>query len=245
MAAGDELMLALDGPGINPETVDSLVLLQLAEAWFRLSLKIAEASKIGLSFTGLSVVRKCAAVVAHVSDVGSARTVTARAVRVVAGAEPVPEGAGEASDRFGRAFRALPATHSVRVRVGAKWLPLKRPPPVFESDTPWEIVEMRATPIRVGGKDPRAQFVCDGESDAFTLSVSIEDARVLGANLQRPIDVTTQVCRHTDGRIERGRVIDVTPLENVDPIVAWRTWFADDAVAWDDVSDIGVELGHS
>jgi hypothetical protein len=40
-------------------------------------------------------------------------------------------------------------------------------------------------------------------------------------------------------------VLDVTLLDNVEPIAAWRAWFADDAAAWDEVEDIRTELGHA
>jgi hypothetical protein len=246
MGAPEEMMLALEGPGVTPDNVDSLTLLHLAEAWFSLNLKVAEAEGRGLTFTGLSVVRKCAAVVAQVSDLGNARVAAMMAVRIVSRGEDPPQGAVDASRRFVQALCALPATHSVKARVGAKWLPIKRPAPIDAPDIPWEVLEMRVTPVRVGGgKEPAAQLICHGEDAPFSLSVSEDDARVLGSSLYRPVDATLQFCRHHDGRIDRGRVLDVTLLDDVDPIAAWRAWFADDAAAWDEVDDIRTELGHA
>src|SRR5260221_3925629 len=58
----DGLMFELDGPGVTPESVDSLLLLRLADAWFKLVAKASEAGNIGLSFRGLRIRDKCVAV---------------------------------------------------------------------------------------------------------------------------------------------------------------------------------------
>ena len=165
-------MMEIDGPGVSPSTVNSLALLQLAEAWFRLTSKIAESAKIGLSFVGLDVRDKCAAMAVTVSDMGSARVVTALAARVTAGTEPVPPGAGEPAEDVRRGLRSLPANQSATVQIGAKWLRALKAPAIVESESPWETTELRVMPIRVGGKEPVAQLVSDSEEFPFTVGVS-------------------------------------------------------------------------
>jgi hypothetical protein len=107
------------------------------------------------------------------------------------------------------------------------------------------MTELRVVPLRVGGKGPTVQLSCDGEDEPFTVEASLADARALGSLLQRAVDVTLTLRRDHAGRIDAGRILEVSPLDEGDPGDAWRRWFAADAVSWDEVDDIQAELGRA
>ena len=246
-ARRQKLQFELDGPGADPDQVDSLALLQLAESWFRLTAKVAEAFRIGLSFRGLKVIDKCVAVAVSPSDLASARTATAHVVRIVSVQEDLPRGTEVAVEDFRRALRALPAAQLANVRVGA-WTRRVRPPRPQEAEHPWERTELRVSPIRVGGASPTATLFSTSELAPFTATLSRVHARQLGAALYGEADVELEICRDMDGRIERGRILSVHvvvgTLDADSEIAQWREWRDSIAADWEDVENVGEELGR-
>ena len=171
-ANGTEILVALDGPGVSPATVEPLALLQLAEA------------------------------------------VAAKALRVVSEAEEATEGAGGA-DEDARA----------------------------DNDR-WELTELRAVPIRVGGAEVTARLRSTSEAAPFTVSLSETHARTLGAHLYEAVDVELRLRRGADDLIKGGEVIDVHVLDVTPPAGGWRAWLKETAAQWDDVDDVSGELGR-
>jgi hypothetical protein len=244
-----ELLFELDGDRISPATVDSLALLNLANSFFRLVVKVAEAEKLGLSLQGLRVVNKCAAVAVVPSNADSARIASARAKRIVSGEEKPPPGCdGLVTDtRIG--LRSLPGGISAGFRHG-KTAQTLQVPTVPNAESPWEMLELRVVPIRVGGKDPTVELICDSEPGPFTIktgqdpATSLSNARKLGASLQKEVDVTAVACRGIDGRIAQGYIEDVFALQDGDPVAIWRSWFAAECQMPEDVDDVGIALGR-
>lgn len=88
MAADDDghLKLEIDGPGVKPETLDPLVTLELARAYFRLLRRVAEEREVSLELTGLAIEDKSVAVlvgrerlpVARLSSKSELRTFTVK-----------------------------------------------------------------------------------------------------------------------------------------------------------------------
>lgn len=107
------------------------------------------------------------------------------------------------------------------------------PGPHLQPPSACEMTELRVVPIRVAGgsRHGDVQFVSRSEEYPFTLTATIEDARRLGGELGRSVDVELQCFRSTSGRIERGRVLAVHTIdESVEPAAvaaAWRAWFSE------------------
>jgi hypothetical protein len=238
-----ELLVELDGPGVSPDTVDTLALLTLAETYFRLIGKVAEASNMSLTFQGLRVLDKCVAVSATPNNQELAQLVSVRALRIISGEESPPRGTEVLTSNLRSCLRSLPTGHVARTRWGKRSHPLVAPP-LPSQEHPWETVELRVIPIRVGGADPGARLRSASEGHEFTVSATAEHARRLGAMLYSEVDVELEVCRDFEGRIERGRVVEVHAVSDAEPATAWRQWFRANAPEWDEVDDVGAELGR-
>jgi hypothetical protein len=243
-----ELLFELDGPNVGPETVDSVALLRLADVWFRLTMKVAETAKLGLTLRGIRVVNKCVAIAVTPSNGRAASLATKRTLRVVKGEDDPMKGAESLVAELRAGLRGLPPDVKANVRLG-KVLHAVRPPKLPVAETPWEQTELRVRPIRVGkrGEHEERQSVelaSDSEIGTFTLDASLDDARRLGAMLRRDVDVEVEVCRDIDGYIDRGRVLKVILLEGNDDAEAWRSWFATNAGEWENVENVREELGR-
>lgn len=237
-----DLLFELDGPGVTPDTVDSLALLQFADACFRMAVKVAEVNKIGLTFQGLRVIDKCVAISATPSSGKAARLTAAKIKRLVQGVDEAPSGTESLLEEVRRCVRALKPQMTAAFRVGKVAYKIQAPEtPIVES--PWEITELRVTPIRAGGREPTAELMSDSEPGSFTLKTSAENARLLGAALYREVDVVVEIRRGFDGLIERGRITEVIPVDQQNnPVEVWRAWFAEDGKDWEDVEDVGEAL---
>jgi hypothetical protein len=69
-------------------------------------------------------------------------------------------------------------------------------------------------------------------------------ARQLARHLYTEIDFTARVCRDEDGAIESGELDEFFPLDDRDPVSAWRAWFNENAKPWNDVEDIDSEISR-
>ena len=235
-------MFEMDGPGVTPKTVDTLQLLQLADACFRMAVKVAEASQMGITFQGLRVLDKCVAVAATPSSPKVARFSAAKVRRLVDGSEDAPSGAENLLRDVRRGLRGLRPHVTAGFRIGEVPYTFRSPDiPIAES--PWERTELRVVPIRVGGRNLTAELASNSEAGTFIVETSLEVARVLGASLRNELDVVLDVCRDIDGAIQRGKIIEAFPLQDGDPQDVWKAWFAE-AQEWDDIEDVGEALGR-
>jgi hypothetical protein len=242
--AEKEILFELDGPGVRPETVDPVAFMRLAESFLRIMLRVADAQGVGLTFQGLEVREKCAALAVKVSSVGSARLTAQVAGRVVRGTHPAPRGAEGLVGETRKLVQALNPGTRAGMRIGRQTVGIKSPEPP-KAESPWETTELRVCPLWVSarGDDPRAELASASEALPFTLKLSIDHARQLGGMLRKNVDVLVRVCRGADGRIADGRVVEVFELEGHDVAGTWRRWFAD-VGDWDAVDDVGEALGR-
>lgn len=243
--APQEVLFEFDGPGVAPETVDTLAFLRLAEAFFSMMLRVADAQKLGLTFRGIEIRDKCIAAVARPSNMASARIAARGTKRVVGGTQKAPSGAEGLQVEIQKLLRELVVDTNVSVRIGKQVLGMRAPDPVLV-ETPWETTELRVYALRVSakGENPRAELASDSEAQPFTLNVSLDDARKLGNSLLSKVDVVVTICRGADGSIAGGKVIRVFDLQEQDVANTWRKWFADTG-DWDQVEDVRGELGRN
>jgi hypothetical protein len=247
MVAPKEFLLELDGPGVAPENVDTLLLLRLAEASFRLAIKVSETGKTGLSFQGLRVLDKCVAIAAVPNNFRAAKLAGTTAIQIVSGAIGIPRGCEDVVDDVRAHLRRLPSAHKAKLIAGG-WSRRMVAPEVPSADHPWERTELRARPIRVGGAGaaPRTMLTSDSEPGSFLLDATRDQARKLGAVLYKEVDVVLDVCRDIDGRISQGRIVEVHELGDDEPVTVWRDWFATNGEGWNEVENVleGLERGH-
>ena len=237
------LRFELNGPGATPKVVDSLLMLRLAQEAFQLLTKVAESAGITLTLAGLAVRDKCVAVDVRPNDQDAADMAIRRALRLVAGDDMVPSGLVKSVDAVRKDLRGLPPGMTASVQSSGRAKKLK-PPPIPVVDLPWEVTELRVTPIRVGGTEPGAQMTSTSEVGPFTVEVSRDAARRLGSLLYQEVDVVVHIVRGVDGRIEKGRLMEIHSLGDGEPLSAWRDWFATNAPEWGTIDDVRGELGR-
>lgn len=233
----------LAGPRMSVATVDTIVLLRCATAFFEHLQKVAEALQVELTFEGIWIKEKCVSVEAMPNSVPRAKLVAQRSTAMLAGRMPTPRGVEGAADRLRRSVEALPANTKARI-VAGKWKRAVAPPEPREVDWPWEVVELRARPIRVGGKESRtAIFTSPSEPGDFVLKLaSAGMARRVGAVLYDEVDIEAMVRRGVSGEIVEGRLVEVHDLEDGEPMTRWSEWFSTAAAEWNDIDDIEAEL---
>jgi len=231
------VVLEIDGPGASPETVDAPALLEFAAAFFQLLKANADEAAEPLSLTHVQVIDKCAAVIVRPDNIALARACADEAIRQVAGSDP-PRGLGQLVNRVQAALRQLPSEQRAQVLIGP-W----RRHVLTEPDTTAQpmdsILAIRATPIRVGGRQPAVRFRSYLEED-FTLNTTREVARLIGTHLYREVEIEATVRRAADGTIDGGRLVSFEPVETGDPRAAWREWFRSvGGDEWDDEERFG------
>jgi hypothetical protein len=237
-------VFAFEIHGATPETVDTNMALRLASAYFDHLRRVSDAKTLDLSFQGLTVRKKCVRIEAMPNSLSVARAAAERTARIVRLAEPVPVGLEQATERLRHELRSLPASLRAKT-VAGKWQRALRAPEPDAMPGPWEITELRITVVRVGGSEPTLTCASGSEVGSFTLRVSQDQARRLGAMLYSEVDVEAEIHRDESGHISWGRVMTIHELDSSPPSEAWRRWFASAASGWDDVEDIEAELGRT
>lgn len=238
-----DVLIEVDGPGVHPETVDTMLLLRLAEAYFRLLTKVSEAKKVGVSLVGLRIEDKCAAVVSRANNAYAARLVVDFATQIVSGEEVAPYGTEVAATDFRTWLRSLPEGMTAKARAG-DW---ERPLQLREDrlrQFAWEDVELRVHVLAVGGVRPRAHFESDSEAKTFRLDVTEEEAQRLGKLLYQTVDIGARIVRDHNGDITDGNVVEVHALSDADASASWRSWFRRAGREWSGVSNVLEELGR-
>lgn len=214
-----KLLIEVDGPGVHLHNVDPLAFLEFAAAFLALVLENATESKSPLLLTRVRLIEKCAGlyVLPNLPDLAVS------ASREVAGIEEPPHGAGQFVDRVRQSITLFPAASKFQVQLD-DWVALITDKPPMPERPLDSMLSLRARPVRVGGKVPRARFSSLLEPDEFTLRVNEDQARKLGAMLYRDAEIVAFVRRAPDGSIEDGTLKEFTLVEDRDAIDAWRTW---------------------
>lgn len=225
----DELLVEIDGPDVGPSTVDPVGILSLAASYFAFLQALADDQGIDLKLTGIAVRDKCVALGCQTAERGAARELTGLMVSFLSGMTEPPKGFRGDTERLQQAIRRLPRDQKARVMVGPNWeLPLSAN---NDSDgaPPYETINRRARPIRVGGKSPAVRFESGSEDYPFTLGASMNDAITIAGYLYQDLDIIARIYRGPDDRIMSGHLIAFEPLEGGDATEAWRSWYRQNA----------------
>jgi hypothetical protein len=242
--AQKELLLAVDGPGVDLSTVDTVLLLRLATACFQLTTKVSSAMGAPLGLNGIAVRDGSAMIGAVPTKVSAASLAASRVAQIISGQADAPDGAAGELQEILACLRALPDHHTASVRLGTSKHELLAPA-LPERELPWSRTELRVIPLRVGGsgKVLKALLWSESEAKPFSLDIDLENARKLGLLLHDEVDVALEIARGIDGNIEAGRVLEVFELQEGGS-EAWRAWFTENAFDWDAVDDVRAELGR-
>ncbi len=241
----DYLMLEVDGA--EPDTVaDPLAVLELAAAYFDLVVKLAKDRGYDLGLKGLHIFNKCVAIAIKPVNPLEAQASARSAVLLVERHPKAKARHRTAVDRVRRARTGLPKQYTASVRLAELTLPLT----VIEFvDTmmPWSMTTMRVVPYKAGGKnDAAVRFTSILEDYDFTLDVSSDAARELGAVLYHEVEIEAEVQRDAAGRITQGKVLRINPLDDKPDLSAWQDWFrfSGRQSQWDAADNLEEELGR-
>jgi hypothetical protein len=240
----DYLVLEVDGPGVSPETVDPVILLELAASFFRLVEANAEEDLAeSFSLRDLYVLDKCVCFASRPTSLAEGKLFANAAAMQIAGSEP-PRGGADAAARARRIVGRLPFDQHVKVMAGG-WERMIELPGSVEEPPMAERTSFRATPYRVGGKTrPTARFKARAHQD-FTLHGREDLLRALARQLYLEVEIVARIRRGNDGEIETGELLSFEAVEDVDPRTAWREWFRSvGGDLWDHVADIEAELAR-
>jgi hypothetical protein len=240
----DEFLVEFDGPGVNPDSLDTRRALEVAASYVDLVQAIALKENKAFTLQGLQVRNKCGALAARPSDAGLAQRSAQKANQYVSAGIEAPDGLQGKVKRVRRAVSDLPVNHVAKVIVGP-WANLLKvetvEPPAFSNDA---TISLRAVPLSVGGKTKtKATLRSGSEEREFVLVITVDQAKQLGKFLYEPLDIVAKVRRADDGSIKEGHLLEIHPLEG--SRAAWKDWYKSSAEEWDSVEDLEKELGRN
>jgi hypothetical protein len=237
----DEVKLELDGGGVEPSTVAARSLIDLASAFLEIIERVAAEEQIEVTFRGLSVENKCVALVTRIDPPGAGQELSKEALKLITGEEPTRRGLEGPVQRARTVVEHLPDGITANVIVGPWKALIVTTEPDLER-YPVESTELRAIPIRVGGRRTSVRFGSESEDQEFTLDASADLCRRIGPHLYKEIDVYVRLRRNSEGTIEGGVVDEFFPVEARDNGESLRAWFSESAPEWGDVNDVVREL---
>lgn len=224
VAPADRLILELDGPGLEPDTVSPTRFLELAAAFFALVESNARLQDVALELKGVEILHKCVALASIPNDLRAARRMADLSRKQINGAEEPPHGLRELVERNRLAMRRLAPGEVVHVQVD-RWHRAISTVGAEPTEPLDALLAIRARPFRIGGKLPMVRFESLLEDD-FSLRVTPEMERQLAPHLRRELDIEAKVSRDRDGTISGGELLSFDPVdEDADPQTQWRTWY--------------------
>jgi hypothetical protein len=188
MDADKLVRLRVDAPGVRPETVSTVDALGLATAYFNALQKLAEDRGLELVLQGVEVSDGSLNIAAR-SDKPE---VAKESLRVLAGGLS-SEGKTSVAVRDVVVWLRRFKNAKVQAWVGSDFERDLSVDTALKAPIYWATVSLRATPQRVGGATPRVRFTSPSEQYPFTLDVDAENARAVGANLYREMDIEARV----------------------------------------------------
>jgi hypothetical protein len=216
--------IELAGPGVTPETVDTAALLSVANAYVDLAIAVAAATGKTLSFTGVRVVNKCAALASPPSDKAVAIDAIKASNAIVYGKQAAPHGAEMRAKALRKAVEDLPNGYAARVILGRLSWPLRLTAPDERPERPWSLSSVRVRVIELQATPPRVRLACAWLDD-FSLTASRDIIRQLGAHMYEEIDIDVRWTFGDDDKVEKGDVLAVHPISNEESLSAWQRWY--------------------
>lgn len=107
-----------------------------------------------------------------------------------------------------------------------------------------EVADFQAYVLRIGGHPPSVDLIDKSAANAtkVTLTGAEDTIKAMSMHLFGLVNVVAEVDSDKGTDKRTGRLLSFEPVPDVDPINAWREWFAANAVEWNDVDDVEAEL---
>lgn len=239
----------IDGPDIHPASIDPGSALGLAAAVLSALDALAKASGRDVTFTGLQVVDKCAALVTYSSDEAATRRDAQDLHAMLKGEKQTPKGLGRQVARISRVIDDLPDHMSAVLRVGYGSLdPVEvtlRGSRVgatrYESQ---ETLRCRLTGLDTDPARVKVTNVLSGEK--LSLKATNEQVEAFAGNLRAEFDITAVVKRSTieeEGIVLKGELLEFAVVpEGPVSLKALRAWYRDTGKPWDGLGDWSAHL---
>ena len=217
------LLLEVEGGDVHLENVDPVAILELGAAFFALLEVNADDLGISLDLRQVELLEKCAAIGVRPSTQDGARECAFLTALQLSGRADAPHGGKTFVDRARTARLRWGEEVGLRVALDG-WSQDIDIETSYVEPPPPELLTMRAKPIRVGGKRPSVRFTSPLEDEAFTLRVSEDQARILGACLYQEVEISAQISRNAARTIDSGILQHIEKVADDDPRPAWRAW---------------------
>jgi hypothetical protein len=226
----DLFKISLDGPGISLSTVDPRMLLELALQYVKALSAVAEDGELLLGLRGLHTMEGSAVLALNVESMVNTQECAREVNELVR--DPL---APKYITPLRTQLRELPPGFEFKV-ANQNWSEVVGVPDTHESRR--EMVSARVRVIRAGGSRPAIRVEDVAKGRRYTLqTVSEQQAQELAQYLYREIDIRAEVVRRPDNSYSDGRLLKYTPLSEIDPLTAWRAWFATHDEVWRDIPD--------
>jgi hypothetical protein len=226
----DELVIEIDGEGVQLATLDAPAVLYLAVCYLDLLTRCAADRDETIEFRGLRAFEKCGSLGTHPTDPELARRSVLDASKLLGSWERPGRGLKIAVDRVRDARAALPPNYRAVVKLGSVARDISAEPMSVVNQAPFATTSLRARVERVGGASPRATFTSRSEAKKFHLDLKDQaQASDLGIYLYKTVDIVARVARDADGNIEDGLLREFYPVAG-DSRTEWADWFKESGV---------------
>ena len=227
--APNDMLIEIDGPGIEPATVDGRLLVLMAAAYIKLVDRCADALDGELTYTNPRVINKCAAYAWTVNDPPLAWRANRAARQCLSGVGVnLSHGMRADAEEVRSLVHQLGSNSRALARVGGRKIRIVDDTPAAVEGMPWEETTLWARVLMVGGrKRDHVLLQGDSEPDPFSLDVDTDTAKLLGPHLKSDIIATVEIARDADGRIEAGKLLsfELPDVPEGKDLEAWRDWF--------------------
>ena len=215
----NEFAIAIDGIGVTPENVDTVLLLRIASEYMRTMLHVADDEGIDVSFRGLRIEKGSACVVATASDAAGAKEAFQRTNEILRSDKPPSY-----FTPLLVSIDLLSASSFSLYVANDNWSEAIQPKQKQEPYTVEETV--RVLVIRAGGVAPaiRVENVLFPERK-FTIKTTREEAIELSKFLYRQIEV--RIIARSDGdNYSDAQLIEYDEVDDTSNArEAWTKWY--------------------
>lgn len=234
--AEETITVELDGPMMETTTADPLVVLSFASAYLKALVVVAnERTRQPLNLHGLEILDKC------IGAVSWARSeALPLAVDALDRAMNDPFERNDSIRAVGRAVRGLPEHVRPSVIINDSKRSITAVEPNEEQLV--EVSDFLARVFRVGGKPPSVDLIDQVDESHIRLRGPESLIRELSQHLYSLVNVVAEVVIDPNTNKKTGTLMQFEEVSDVDPVMAWRTWFARNAPEWNDVDDIEAGL---
>lgn len=244
MDDAEEFKIAIEGPGVSPETVDAELFLAIAHEYLHALKKTAKDN--GSEFDAVGIKIKDGSVIAAI---GTSNASNAKSSAIILNDELASPHLYTRHKRLRSTIKRVPAECSISVSHGV-WRQVV--PSYSEVEAYRTLTTMRVVVEKIGSVKEPSIWVRNIFNDKRLIHVKVQTYQVakdISPHLYDQIEIRAEFLANSDHRIVGGELITWEPMdpEEGTPLEAWSKWFAPHAKIWNAMSDeeIRAELGDN